>query len=272
MKIAVAVVHGMGDQPGAFADGFVRGVTKQFVKKSGAPADALVFQPVHWAPVLEAPEAELLQRMHQGGRLDWTRLRRFMVHFLADVVAYQITEHDQEVYDAIHEVFANALKELARVAGVDAPLCVVAHSLGTVIASNYVYDLQQYPARDIRAKTVPAAMGDTPLERGETFTDIYTLGSPLSLFSLRYPEFGTPLEVPGRWLNVYDRDDVIAWPLKTLNAAYAAQVDEDRQVSVGPLALTWTPLCHTGYWDDRGVHAAVADGLADLWATAGPSA
>lgn len=266
-RVAVAVVHGMGDQPSTFADSFERGVRKQFRKQSGRPDDALVIRPVHWAPILEVPQVELLKRMNAAGRLDWTELRSFMVHFLADVFAYQVTPHDRAVYDAVHAVFARTLRDLAHEAGGDAPLCIVAHSLGTVIASNYVYDLQQLPSRDLRPALVRDAMGDTPLERCETFADFYTLASPLGLFSLRYPEFGRPVVVPGRWLNIYDRDDVIAWPLKTLNDAYAAQVDEDRQLNVGGLIQGPTPLSHTGYWNDGDVHEAVGRGLADLIAS-----
>jgi hypothetical protein len=237
-----------------------------------------VVRAAHWAPVLEAPETELWHRMHHAGRLDWTRLRGFMVHFLADVAAYQITPRDRATYDAVHAVLASTFRALATEAGADAPLCVVAHSLGTVIASNYLYDLQQLPHRDIRPRSVRNAMADTPLERGETLAQLYTFASPIALFSLRYPDFGTPVAVPsprlgahhpgveGRWVNVYDRDDAIAWPLRTLNDAYARQVSEDRAIDAGPWPADTTPLSHTGYWNDGDAQEAVAEGLAALWA------
>ena len=38
---------------------------------------------------------------------------------------------------------------LAQEAGPDAPLCVIAHSLGTIIASNYIYDLQVDPFKHL---------------------------------------------------------------------------------------------------------------------------
>jgi len=36
-------------------------------------------------------------------------------------------------------------------------------------------------------------IGNTPLERGETLTLLYTLGSPIAIWSLRYPDFGVPI-------------------------------------------------------------------------------
>ena len=48
-----------------------------------------------------------------------------------------------------------------------APLCVVAHSLGTVIASNYLYDLMKRRGSFMGTR-VRGQINGTPLERGET--------------------------------------------------------------------------------------------------------
>ena len=72
------------------------------------------------------------------------------------------------VYDAIHKTMAEGLKRLAGKAGPTAPLCVVAHSLGTVIACNYLYDLQKTEGSFID-KDLCTLTQVTPLEHGETF-------------------------------------------------------------------------------------------------------
>ncbi|MCA1706464.1 MAG: hypothetical protein LC808_25650 [Actinobacteria bacterium] len=66
-------------------------------------------------------------------------------------------------------------------------------------------------------------------------------------------------------MNLYDEDDVIAYPLKCLNDAYAASVAEDVQVNVGNILTMWNPASHTGYWSDGAVIRRIAEGLTRTW-------
>ena len=97
------------------------------------------------------------------------------------------------MYDLIHGVMAQTLHRLALQAGSSAPLSVIAHSLGTVIASNYLYDLSR---PQLVSDEVKAHMDDVPLERGETLVHFFTLGSPLAVWALHHDDFGRPLTVP----------------------------------------------------------------------------
>ena len=81
-----------------------------------------------------------------------------MIHNLADAVAYQPVEAEDQNYEAIHRTISEAHRlALARP---QAPLCVISHSLGSVIASNFFYDLQ-FSSRGHRLVVDPEA----PLER-----------------------------------------------------------------------------------------------------------
>jgi hypothetical protein len=274
-KIAVAFVHGIGRPEPAFADGMMDVLRAGFRKATGA--DPLVMKTVFWAPVIQNEENELWRRMSGGGPMDFVKLRRFMVDFAADALAYQPAPRERVVYDDVHKVFAATLRALAAEAGPEAPLCVISHSLGTVVASNYFYDLQADPRKRIIAPAVRAAMGKTPLDKGHTLALLYTLGSPLALWSLRYKDFGSPVQIPspklkefhpgaaGGWTNIYDQDDVIGYPLKTINPAYSRMVSRDLPVNVGGLLSSWNPASHTDYWTDGDVIAPVVDGLVRLW-------
>ena len=284
-KIAVAIIHGVGKQDPTFADGMAQELKGRFAKELGQqiqdPASELAILPVYWAPAVQDAEEELWRRMKRGGEMDFTTLRRFLVDFAGDAIAYQPTPKDRRIYDGIHEKFAESLNRLAAEAGEKAPLCVIAHSLGSVIASNYFYDLQ-HPRRPLIAARVKKKIGDTPLERGETFTLFYTLGSPIAMWSLRYPNFGIPIEVPspglskhypdlaGEWVNYYDEDDVIAYPLKTLNEAYRKAIKADREINAGGLLSSWNPVSHLGYWTDNDVTKPIARELARTWRTVNP--
>ncbi|MFC5995712.1 hypothetical protein ACFQE5_15985 [Pseudonocardia hispaniensis] len=282
--------------------------------------DMLVVEPVHWAPYLERRQRELFAKIYPaqtgpsfvdelsrlikminaGGvaalvpfvasllnpfrcglrSLRYPAARWMVVHFVGDVIAYDRTAGATN-YTAIHETFARGLAALADRAGEDAPLCVIAHSFGSVLASDYVYDRQQSDqGRALVAPAVAAAAGPSPLARGETLGWFYTMGSPLALWSLRYPaaELDRPIAfpgsgladrypgLPGEWVNFYDADDVIAYPMRGLSPAYARVVTEDRAVSVhGWNPIFATPLAHPYYWSDRAVMQRIARSLAAAW-------
>lgn len=294
-----------------------RSFARQLAGANGDAAEALVIRPVFWAPVLDPYEDRLLERAFQprakglfdtlttlvtrinGGsqtallpfllsslfrsipgipQLHYPTLRWLVTSFVGDAVGYQLTPSDRTLYDAVHRVFARTLRELTSEAGEDAPLCIIAHSLGTVFASNYFYDLasEREGRKPLVATAVRELMQETPLERGETLLDFYTLGSPLALWTLRYPDFGVPIRVPspllaahhpslrgeGEWVNYHDRDDLIAYPLKRLSPLYAEAVTHDREVSVGPFWVSWNPLVHPWYWNDDAVIDPIAASLA----------
>ena len=286
-KIAVAIIHGIGEANPSFGDknhpnftsGAARKIKAQFAKLLGEDEEAaeskLEIEAVYWAPVLQNLEDELDKRLKVKEKLSsFFGLRQFIFHSLADSVGYQITSAtppaDREIYDEVHKCFAQALAKLARNenAGPTAPLCIVAHSLGAVIASNYLWDLQHQSAR------IP--IGNNPLERGETFALFYTLGSQIPFWSLRHKSFGTPISVPssnlaqhyqglkGEWINFYDRDDLLGYPIQTINEKYAAQVI-DKEVNAGNMATSWNPLSHNQYWTDSEVVHLVAQGLVKTW-------
>src|SRR5450759_773235 len=142
-KIAVAIIHGVGKQDKHFADGMIADVMKRFAEHLPVPSpkEEIVIEPVYWAPVLQSQEDFLWKKVQQHVDLDFLAMRQLMIDFAADAIAYQPAPKERDVYDSIHEVVAKVLHGLVEKAGPDAPLAVIAHSLGTIIASNYFYDL-----------------------------------------------------------------------------------------------------------------------------------
>ena len=284
-KIAVAIIHGVGHGVGEddaeFAKPMMDELRDRFVAlmpdEVDDPAAQLVLEPVYWAHLMQGAQNALWEKLEEHDQLDFVALRRFVIEFAGDAIAYQPSPQGRELYDTVHAEMARSLRKLAGRAGDRAPLCVIAHSLGSIIASNYVYDLQQLPQRDLVAASVHDEMGDTPLERGETFTGFYTMGGPLALWSLCYPDLGKAIRVPspqlaqhhpnveGEWSNFYDKDDVIGYPIKNLNPSYEAAVTCDLPVNVGGLLGHWNPMSHNGYWTDNDVTKPIAGSLVRLW-------
>ena len=282
------------------------------------PDDALEIRGINWAAEIEGRQKELFARVYRDegekwfgenlaelvkklnagslwalapflgslllprvGKLDalhYPTARWLMMHFVGDALAYD-RSRDASNYEAILASLGEGLAGLARTAGDDAPLCVIAHSFGTVVTSDYVYDFQRStPGHDAVPLRVREAGGDTPLARGETLTWFYTMGSPMALFGLRYPDarLDRPIAFPGalaardwpslaEWVNLYDKDDIIAYPLRPLSCEYEAVVKEDRAVEVKGLPVAATPLVHLYYWADETVMRPIAKALADGW-------
>lgn len=307
-KLAVLFVHGVGIREPDYARSAIKALRKEFDRSTNHSASAtdLIIESVYWAPAVMEREDRLLasafpdraagwftgmnkltHRISNGSNLSlvplalsglvrhvpgipkihWPTLRWAVSNFVGDIVAYQVTPNTRVVYDAVHALFDQAMKRLAEQAP-DAPLIVIAHSLGSVIASDHFYDLHKGRRDDV---------GDTPLERGETFTSFYTLGSPIALWMERFGDFSRPVTIPGKssgdpiiaaaaeWINFYDADDVLAFPLKGLSADYDAAVDEDRSVAVGALLIGMSPVSHVAYWNDKAVIRPIANSLAWLW-------
>ncbi|MCD2193043.1 hypothetical protein LQ327_06520 [Actinomycetospora endophytica] len=321
-KLAVMYVHGVEIADSRFAETSIALLREEFGRIAGVdPDEALSIRTAFWAPVDEDRQTALLARLggaratrtfglldRLGGATDrgsvtallglvasglvrslpgnpgfhFPTLRWLIVHYLGDAITYQAGAVDRRHYDEVHRVLGEALHDLAVDAGPTAPLCVVAHSLGTVVVSDFFYDLQVAGGLyDSRSAGVPpsvaAVLDDTPAERGETLAWLYTLGSPLALWAQRHPDFGMPITVPhpalaglhpragGEWINVWDPDDVIASPLRPLNDHYDKAVAEDRKVQVAPWWLGWSPLAHPFYWNDRRVMTPIATSLARAW-------
>ncbi|MEK3734872.1 MULTISPECIES: chemotaxis protein [Paenibacillus] len=271
-KIAVMIVHGLGRQKENYAERLIRKLSEAFAEASGLSTDQLAIEAVHWAHVFAEREEQLFRDIVSSYRLRYRWLRRIVIHYLADAVAYQPVEGDAQNYEEVHSTLSAALHRLSLAAGPTAPLCVISHSLGTVIASNFFYDLQ-FSSRGKRLVINPEA----PIEKGETLAFFYSLGTTLPLWSLRYRDFDQPIRVPsdhlklhhrrleGEWINFYDKDDILGYPLQGVDPAYKETVRKDVEVNAGHWLTSWNPLSHRGYFSNPTIIRHISSTLAAAW-------
>jgi hypothetical protein len=251
MAVCFAAIHGIGTQRPDFADAFLRAVRAR-VEARGVPRDALEVTSIYWGDLFQFDEDDLWRRMTQAHRLDWRWLRKFVMGVLADAVAYRRPNPGQyDHYQAIHQRVHERLAELGERVGATTPLVVAAHSLGSVIFSDHVWDEQRGrgPGRDA-------------FTRCDTLAGFITFGSNIPLFTLGL-ETVTPIAFPppsdalpeavravAQWMNYFDRDDVLGYPLREISAAYAAAVTADVSLEVGSVMTSWNPAAHSAYWED----------------------
>ncbi len=289
-KIAVAIAHGICvgnkfdlEESQKYTGGMAKALKlklAELAEQSGSEEEKLAWADsklaiaaVNWTPVLREERKNLYEKLGVSELDSFFGLREFIFQAIADSLTYQVTQakvDDLWSYDGIHRCFADSLNELAQddAAGGNAPLCIISHSLGTVITSNYIYDLQTQKAQ--------IEIGNTPLERGETLTSIYTLASQIPFWSLRHPNFDHPIKVPseelgqhyqnlqGEWINFFNKSDIMGYPLRSLNEAYTNAVTEDKEVNDGGWLESWNPLSHCSYWTSNSVIETIATGLYDI--------
>ena len=280
-KMGVLFVHGMGNQGPDFANGMIDELKERVRRKGGDPRQ-IAFESAWWAPVLAQKQENLIRFLADGNDLDWMELRRFVMHSLADAIAYQDTyrpsSDDQiNVYRQVHDTFGEAmarlrgrLREGAAPDAPEAPLVIVAHSLGCHMITNYIWDTRNPDEGEPRP--------DNAFERFETLAGMVTFGCNIPVFTLAYTNlepirFPTPgaeqffrptadrdeVAKAQQWLNFYDPDDILGYPLRSMDPAYAKTVTADIAVNVGGLLRSWNPASHTAYWTDNDVTKPVAD-------------
>ena len=254
-KVGVLFIHGMGSTLDDFAHDTIQELRNR-ISGRGLNRDDIAWESVFWAPVLSSRETQLWVDLSAENDLNWAKLRKFFINGFGNATAYQSVHDRRDVYGQIHATVHDSLKALrTKLGDADKPLIVIAHSLGSVIISDYIWDRQK--GRNAER------FGANPFERMETLSGLITLGTNIPLFTLAHDpvtciEFPPPgltesLKQKAKWLNFYDSDDVLAWPLKPLSLKYADTVSEDLEVSVGNILTSWNPANHAAYWTDDGV-------------------
>ncbi len=273
-RVAVAVIHGMGSQgdkpqaPNAvsFSADLYRGLRDRI---GPARFDRLVgWREIFWADILQERQQIYIDRALVG-EARWMGVREFVMHRLADAAAYR-WERDENafVYREVHGRVAAGLDHLEDVTGGEAPLIVLAHSLGGHIMSNYIWDMQKGHT------TAP-----TPFQRLETMAGMVTFGCNIPIFTFAYaPDAIEAIDRPGPripperqlqpwWMNFNDRDDPLGMPLAGAGGEYAELHDSgqlfEAWINTGNVFTSWNPASHNGYWKDADFQRPVARMIED---------
>jgi len=263
----VLIVHGIGGYPNAFPDEFrqellgcistaVEDLVRRYRLPAALPSDTVNIIPGQWGPVTEAIQEELERRIFRS-KVDF--LRWFGMRIMGDVVAYR----GAAVYEEVHRALEEDLRSGVRPES--GHLTVVAHSLGAVVASDFLYDHTLKIGRPLK---------DT---FGVGFSNFFTLGSPLVLYAMQSPggdafdagrvldRFDRPVRVEsptGVWMNVFDDADIIGYPIRAINQAHMEAVTADVCTGGGTFLSRGNPLSHGRYWSDRRVTRLIAEKLA----------
>jgi hypothetical protein len=153
----------------------------------------------------------------------------------------------------------------------DAPLIVLASSMGTEIINNYIWDRQN-------PKEHPDPLGGSGFEQFDTLTGLFTFGSNLPIFAashkidslvpIEFPpsNLKTHLHAAAIWENYYDKNDSMGYPIKPLNDLYRDSAVKDIQINTGGPLSFWNLLSHFGYWKSRKLVKRIASYIEEVLA------
>lgn len=303
----VLFVHGMGDNRAGFSRPLRRLATEAFRATLAriapqyteeCPLEIFPIREVVWSEITQADQNNLWNRLFpQLGTKSlswrswltkpeiwlpriryWAPGREFVLSYLGDPIVY-VESPGINKYAQIQQRIWAALDQCADDAGqkgatADKPalITVVAHSLGSVIVSDLVYD-----STVLRRRAWPPKL---------RLANLVTLGSPLAIYALRFgldkdTRFASPIRMQdqdGLWVNLYDPQDILGFPLKPINAEYGRAVFLDKEINAGQGWKIWqwwkqaTPLSHALYWEDDTVAATIGRKAALDWIRENPSA
>ena len=272
-SIALLIVHGMGDTAPDFHDELIVPLRARLQHHW----DRVAWRPLYYQPILQRNERAIFEQMRPLVR--WETLRELMLFGFSDAASL---EHKKELalspYWQTQRLILERLDELFDELGsVAAPLAIVAQSLGGQVMSNYIWDAQQ-PLAYAGIWSSPLDDGvptDSPRDRFRRMRSLQlllTTGCNIPVFvaghSAIEPIDRSKLAAGFRWINQFDPDDVLGWPLTQLSAAYAALVEDHAVNASGDTLLgkvkSLTPYSHTQYWSTKSVLDRIAGALKEM--------
>ena len=271
-RIGILVLHGMGEQPPDFDHDLK---AKLLARLGDTVASDVAWQNVYYQPIMQHNQEEVWKRV-AAQQPRWMNSRRFFLYGFSDAATYEHSPGATDsVYKQVHEVIREAMDALQTELGDEnAPLVIFAHSLGCQVISNYIWDA-------MAGKGIWAGRSPSDFHRFKTLSYMFTAGCNIPLF-VSGMENIEAINKPNdnfQWLNYYDKDDFLGWPLKPLSTgfenSYDAIVTQDIPINAhrswNPLSwlASWTPAAHTMYWVADGFINPVAKHITSLYGEQG---
>jgi hypothetical protein len=264
-KLGILIIRGSGGTGFNRQEKFIKKVNELLTKK-GIDTNQIEYEYIDWYGPLQSQQEKLLERMfaHKELKLKSKLLRKFLITNIADLINYGGKPNlPDESYKKTQQLLHDSIENLRTKVVENAPLIILASSMGTEVMNNYIWDRQCDNDEDLFRTTV--------FERFETLVGLFTFGNNIPIFSTSTKiENLQPIQFPVKnilptlknlaiWENYYDKNDPLGYPIKFINEQYAAANVDDIQVGVGNLLSYWNILSHFGYWTSRKIRNRISD-------------
>lgn len=269
-------VHGIGE--GEVTQSFQKlqnAIEKEYIYlKSSTLSNKYTSQYILWAEDLDSYQYSMFIKAYNssmyvqnpiGASLltNFGRNMKSFVHFyLGDVIAYT-TSNDNLIRSTMINLIADSVRK---------PFTILAHSLGSVIINDILLHTQLWKSNALKPNEIAyynaltiqgfEDFGEFAEEVQKNLQNFVSFGSPISLFLQQdIRKFGAPNPPKAKppvtngqnWLNIYDEDDFLGYPIKPFfDDSLNNSRDEEINVGFGFNA-------HGNYWDNRHVARTIAE-------------
>lgn len=238
-KVAVIYLHGQGSYKENSHDEIMENITDNI----GFNSSQIAVFPVMYYSHIQDNQDDLLLRMNISRPKIVSRIRNKIISSFGDPSTIY---HNEKAYDFVmQKIKYQFLLAQAYLQGSEnGSLVVIAHSLGTVLISNYLWDAQQANINYQNLKLV------------------VTTGSPMPVFISGIDQDKIePIKKPCpnfQWLNFWNKKDALSFPYQPINNKYDELI-EDIETKKG----LWF-YAHGSYKKDKRVYKRVAKEIQTL--------
>ena len=254
--IGLLLIRGSGESGFHRQKGFMERLAKDLAKRD-IDSNLIQHEYVDWYGPLQGEQKGILERIEENGIELKSRLtRNLIITNIGDLINYGGKPNlPSNTYEDTHKLVHQSMLNLKNKLVDNAPLIILASSMGTEIINNYIWDRQNAPGSD--------PMGNSPFERFETMVGLFTFGSNLPIFAsshdidalvpidFPHPKLAAELLPNAVWENYYDKNDSMGYPIKAINSNYSNANVVDIQINTGGILTSWNLLSHFGYWKSR---------------------
>ncbi len=280
--IEVITIHGAGPHDDTFSQALERNVI-DFLEKNGLTSaqEIVHFTPVVWSDIGRETKKQLKEKtvlLQITGRIEFPQTRELILDSFGDIIYYLSADGGRMIKERVRD---SILEVGRRIRAADpqgrrwedwdyweglgpekaqeewdkrecAYVNIIGHSLGSVITYDVSYDFY-------KEMTSPEEPWSSIKMLKLDLSNLFTMGSPLSLFSLledqtHYRDRPVQVREKGGWYNFYDRQDLVAYRLEHI---YPQRKIRDICIDAGffsDLLSSFLPhRAHSIYWHSKKV-------------------
>jgi len=210
MKPNVIISHGLGNHP----PDWYKPLAKELLKR----VDCNII-PFYYHDIFQPFQEKHFEHYELLGN---PRIRKFVFENVADGVTYNQGYIVPTIYDKVHDRLIEIIDKL------DGPIVIIAPSLGGKVVMDHIWDFRNTKHMD-------------------GLKLLITNGCNIPLFVSGLPIISHLPDQKFKWLNFYDNQDVLGYPLKPLGY----EVEDIRvKNKVWGIIPAWL-LSHLKYWSNK---------------------
>jgi hypothetical protein len=270
-KLGLLLIRGSGSSGFKRQEKFMERLNKR-LKKIKIDPETICYTVVDWYAPLQDQQEKLLERLFSAAdiKVKSRLFRKLLLSNIADLITYggKPDRQEGEAYKKMHGLVHKSIVKLKDQLPDDAPLIIMASSMGTEIMNDYILDRQKKVANDPYA--------GSSFERFETLTGLFTFGNNIPIFAASFDiDTLKPIQFPipdllnkykeiALWENYYDKNDPLGYPIKFINDHYAHANVTDIQLGVGNPLSFWNILSHFGFWTSDKVEKRMCEYIKEV--------